>query len=92
VQGATFLQNAETVSYKFLSKLYGIENGFYRGALHSTTGKWDATNRGARFTKSIPRLRNRVEKTSKPRKGIQSAFFGYATILLWPDAMIDVYL
>jgi len=54
VQGATFLQNAETVPYEFLSELYGVENGFYHGSPHSTTGKWDATNQGARFTKSIP--------------------------------------
>jgi len=64
VQGAIFIQNSETVHYEFLSKLYGNENGFYRGAPHSTSGKWDAIKRGARFTKSIPRQRNRVEKTS----------------------------
>jgi len=67
-------------------------NGFYRGAPHSTSGKWDAINRGPRFTKTIPRWRNRVEKTSKPRKGIQGAFFGYATIRFRPDAIIVVYL
>jgi len=92
VQGATFLQNAETVPYEFLSELYWIESGFYRGAPHSTSGKWDAINRGARFTKSIPRWRNRVEKTSKPRKGIQSVFFRYEIIRLRLDVMIAVYL
>jgi len=91
VQGATFLQNSETVPYELLSELYWIENGFYCGSLHSTTGKWDATNRGARFTKSIPRWRNRVEKTSKPRKGIQSAFFKYEIIQLWLNAIIVLY-
>ena len=55
VQGATFLQNAETVPYEFLSELYEIENGFYCGAPHSTCGKWDAVNRGARFTQRILR-------------------------------------
>jgi len=54
VHGATFLRNAETVPYEFLSELYGIENGFYRGTPHSIAGKWDAINRGARLTKSIP--------------------------------------
>ena len=92
MQGATFLQNAETVPYEFLSELYGIENGFYCGAPHSTCGKWDAINRGARFTQSILRRRNRVEKTSEPRKGIQSAFFEYETIRLRLNAVIVVYL
>jgi len=54
VPGATFLQNAETVPYECLSELYGIEIRFYCGAPHSTSGKRDAINRGARFTKSIP--------------------------------------
>jgi len=54
VQSATFLQNAETVPYKFLSELYGKENGFDHGATHSTSVKWYAINREARFTKSIP--------------------------------------
>jgi len=76
VQGATFLQNFKTMPYVFLSELFGNENGFYHGAPHSSYGKWDTINRGARFTKSIPQRRNRVEKTSEPQKGIQSAFLG----------------
>ena len=55
MQGATFLQNAETVPFEFLVELYGIENGFYYGAPPSTCGKWDVINRGARFTQSILR-------------------------------------
>jgi len=54
VQSATFLQNAKTVPYKFLSEIYGKENGFYHGTAYSTSLKWDAINRRAHFTKSIP--------------------------------------
>jgi len=54
VQGATFFQNIETVPYEFLSELYKNENGFHHGAPYSTIGKWDATNREARFTKESP--------------------------------------
>jgi len=36
-----------------LSELYGIENGFYCGVPNSISGKWDASNREAHFTKSI---------------------------------------
>jgi len=78
--------------YKFLSELYANKNRFYNSAPHSISGKWDTIKRGARFTKSIPRRRNRVEKTSEPRKGIQSAFFGYETIQLRLTAIIVVYL
>jgi len=55
VRGATFLQNAEIVPYEFLIELCGNENGFSYGAPHSSSGKWNAINRGACFTESIPR-------------------------------------
>jgi len=54
VQGATFLQNAEIVPYEFLSKLHVNENGFYHGARHSTSGKWNEINKGDRLTKASP--------------------------------------
>jgi len=78
--------------YEFLSELRGNENRLYHGAPHSTSGKWDAINRGARLTKSIPRRRNRVEKTLEPKKDIQIAFFGNETTRLWYIAVIVVYL
>jgi len=92
VQSETFLQNAEIVTYVFLRELYDNENGLYHVAPYSTSGKWDAIKRGARFTKSISRQRNRVEKTSEPWKGIQWACFGYETIWLRHIAVIFVYL
>ena len=44
VQDATFFKNAKTVLYDFRNEFNGNENGFYRGAPHSTNEKSDVVD------------------------------------------------
>jgi len=76
VQGVTFLQKAETVPYEFWSELYGTENEFYDGAPHSTSGKRDAINRGARLPKATPGEEIESKKLRSPEKAFKVRFLG----------------